>query len=119
VNPKDGSDIGHPSRDPKLFKQIHLTRHPILRTFDLGSGKGSPSADLTIIEDQVESVCVIKGVIDSMVELGGGQGAEEGEVGVDLVVLVGELDVVFPARRSETSASAKGASKDSKEEESD
>ena len=118
MNPKDGSEIGHPSRDPKLFKQIHLTRHPILRTLDLGIGKGTPSADLTIIEDQVESVRVIKGVINSVVELGGGQGAEEGEVGVDLVVLVGELDVVFPEMRSETSVSAKGARKDLKEVES-
>lgn len=100
MNPKDGPEVGHPTRDPKLFKEVDLSRHPIPRTLDLGIGKGTPSADLTIVEDQVESVRVIKGVIDSMVELGGGQGAEEGEVGVNLVVLVGELDVVFPARQS-------------------
>jgi hypothetical protein len=100
VNPKDGSEIGHPSRDPKLFKQIHLTRHPILRTFDLGIGKGTSSADLAIIEDQVESVRVLESVVDPVVQLGGGEGAEEGEVGVDLIVLVGKLDVMFPTRQS-------------------
>ena len=119
MNPKDGPEIRHPARNPKLFKQIHLTRHPILRTFDLGIGKGTPSADLTIVEDQVESVRILQSVINSMVKLRGGEGAEEGKIGVDLVVLVGELDVVVPARQSETSASAKGARKDLKKVESD
>lgn len=101
MHPKHRPEIRHPARNPKLFKQVDLPRHPVPSALDLGIGKGTPSADLTIVEDQVESVRVLKSIIDSMVELGGGQGAEEGEVGVDLVVLVGELDVVFPVRQGE------------------
>lgn len=118
MNPKDGPEIRHPAWNPKLFEEVDLSRHPVPRTFDLGIGKGTSSGDLTIVEDQVESVRVLQSVVDPVVQLGGGQGAEEGEVGVDLVVLVGELDVVFPERRSETSVSAKGARKDLKEVES-
>jgi hypothetical protein len=69
MNPKDGPEIRHPARNPKLFKEVDLTRHPILRTFDLGIGKGTSSADLTIVEDQVESVRVLESIINSMVEL--------------------------------------------------
>lgn len=119
MDPKHRSEIRHPSRNPKLLEQVDLARHPIPRTLDLGIGKGTSSGDLTIVEDQVESVCILQSVIDPVVELGGGEGAEEGEVGVDLIVLIRKLDVVFPVKQGEASASAKGARKDLRKVESD
>lgn len=99
VHTKDCSEIGQPADDAKLFEQVDLTGHSVVSAFDLGFGKGAAGNDLAAFHNEVKGVGVFEGVRDTSIELGGRQGAEESEVGVDLVVLVRKLDVVLPVRR--------------------
>ena len=96
MDTEHSTKIGQPSSNVELLEKLDLTRHAVGGTLDHVIGKGTSNRNSAVLDDQVESVIVLHGVGDSTVELGRGQGSEESEVIVDLVVFVRQLNVVLP-----------------------